>query len=849
MVRRRLWQNIILLPVLGLASCGSELDGPAPDPVPAVLADTELWFVEFEGDSLAGGGEARALDRAKLVFDREVADNNISLVERHRFRQLWNGVSVQVSSADVARLGQLEGVRRLHPVLQIEPPPAGVPVPSDGTELFSSGGMIGADIARNTLGFTGLGIKVGIIDTGLDWGHPDLGGCFGPGCRVAYGWDFVGDGYDSSISSVQPHPDNDPDDNCNGHGTHVAGIIGAKGTLTGVAPDVTFGSYRVFGCTGTTQSDLMLAAMEAAYMDGMRVINISIGATFQVTNYPTAVATQRLLDRGVVVVTSNGNSGASGVWAGSSPGAGFGSLATGAIENVMVTLPAFSISSDNMKIGYNTATAAPLPPKTGSLDVTRTGTTTTVDDACVALPVNSLTGKAVLIRRGTCGFAIKAVNAQNAGAAAVILYNNAVGLLTPTVAGTPAVTIPVVALTMDQGALLNSRLDAGALTMTWTAEVGQVSNAPLAGLVASFSSLGPNSDLQMKPDVSAPGGGIWSTFPLAIGGYANLSGTSMASPHVAGSVALILQAKPGIRPDRIRDLLQNTAIPVGSGVAGVAEMDSVVKQGAGMIHVDAALQAHTLVVPGRLNLGEVATTATASFEIENQSDAEITYDLASVNALAITGVSYTYGRAISTPTVAFPDGTSVTVAPGAIAKMRVSVTPSAGLANKALFSGYVTITERGTTKVSRVPYLGMKGDYQAVTILTPVAPQLARQNPSTGVFTNLPSGGTFTLLGGDVPFFRVHLDHFAMRLKADLFSTSGKAYGVAMDIPDWGKSSTATSVYNISWGGGVTLNKQLYLVPNGTYRMRIQVLKALGDASNAADWETWTSPIITLNHP
>ncbi len=113
--------------------------------------------------------------------------------------------------------------------------------------------MTGADIAQSELGYTGAGVKVAVMDTGVDYQHPDLGGCFGPGCRVAFGWDFVGDTFNADPSSTAynpvPAPDNDPDD-CNGHGTHVAGIIGANGTVTGVAPDVTFGAYRVFGWVG-----------------------------------------------------------------------------------------------------------------------------------------------------------------------------------------------------------------------------------------------------------------------------------------------------------------------------------------------------------------------------------------------------------------------------------------------------------------------------------------------------------------------------------------------------------------------------------------------------------------------
>jgi subtilisin family serine protease len=99
---------------------------------------------------------------------------------------------------------------------------------------------------------------------------------------VAYGYDFVGDAFTGENTPV---PDDDPDD-CHGHGTHVAGIVGASGGIVGVAPDVTFGAYRVFGCTGYTWADIMIAAMEMALADGMDILNMSIGAAFTWPQYP-----------------------------------------------------------------------------------------------------------------------------------------------------------------------------------------------------------------------------------------------------------------------------------------------------------------------------------------------------------------------------------------------------------------------------------------------------------------------------------------------------------------------------------------------------------------------------------
>ncbi|RKP25140.1 peptidase S8/S53 domain-containing protein, partial [Syncephalis pseudoplumigaleata] len=105
----------------------------------------------------------------------------------------------------------------------------------------------------------GAGIKIGIIDSGIDYKHPALGGCFGEGCKVTNGYDFVGDKFDGLYTMV---PDDDPMDECNGHGTHVAGIIGAASAAkTGVAPGATLGAYRVMGCSSKTAIDVIVAAM------------------------------------------------------------------------------------------------------------------------------------------------------------------------------------------------------------------------------------------------------------------------------------------------------------------------------------------------------------------------------------------------------------------------------------------------------------------------------------------------------------------------------------------------------------------------------------------------------------
>ena len=300
--------------------------------------------------------------------------------------------------------------------------------------------------------------------------------------------------------------------------------------------------------------------MERALDDDMDVLNMSIGDAFNNWHQsPTGQASTNLVKRGVVVVASIGNSGANGVYSGGVPGMGDKVIGVASFDNSHVALNTFTVSPDNTAIGYGNAAAAPPAPTSGTLPLDRTGTPTTLGDGCVNPPApGSMTGKAVLIRRGSlpppapaCTFHAKALAAQNAGAAAVVLYNNVAGRFSPTVAGTPAITIPVVAISDTEGVLIDGRIAAGPTTMTWTDDQGSFTN-PTGGLISSFSSFGLEAELGLKPDIGAPGGLIRSTYPLEAGAYATVSGTSMASPHVAGGVALLLQAKPNTNTQAVQ---------------------------------------------------------------------------------------------------------------------------------------------------------------------------------------------------------------------------------------------------------------------------------------------------------
>jgi len=822
---------------------------------PALNEAPEAWFVELSGAPVADGGDAAALRREKAAFRAAARQAGIALSERYAFDVLWNGLSVQVSPGDVSKLTRVPGVAAIYPVLPVALPDRPVDASSDPA-LVSAITMTGADIAQNSRGLTGAGINVAVMDTGVDYDHPDLGGCFGPGCRVQKGYDFVGDAYLGGTANIVPDPD--PDD-CNGHGTHVAGIVGANGGVKGVAPGVTFYAYRVFGCDGTTTSDIMIAAMERALADGADILSMSIGSPLQWPQYPTAAASDRLVNKGMVVVAAAGNNGPGGstplgLYASSAPGMGRKVISVASVDNSHVRQRYFTVSPDALQVGYNQATGAPAAPLTGSFDLVRTGTTTSAADACSSLPAGSLAGKVALIRRGTCTFNAKSLNAQNAGAAGVLIYNNVPGIQSITVAGSPSPTIPVVSISQAAGHALDGRIASGPVSMTWTSEFSTFPNTPNGGLTSGFSSFGLGPDLSFKPDIAAPGGLIRSTYPLEVAPYATLSGTSMATPHVSGAVALLLEALPHTPPMAVRTLLQNTARPfLWTGNPGLGFLDNVHRQGAGLLQIEDAIASSLKIEPSKLAVGESeAGPATHTLTFSNEGSADVTLALSHAPGLSTGPNTFAIGYFTGFASAAF-SAPAITVPAGGTASVDVTIAANPGLAARSMYGGYIVATDAASGRAYRVPYAGLTGDYQSIQVLTPTTsnfPWLARRVGTTNTYQQQSAGATYTMTGTDTPYLAVHFEHQARIVRMEVFDAiTGKAWHRISQFNYFGRSSTATSFSPLGFDGRTAAGSKVYTVPNGTYVIRLSVLKALGDESNPAHWETWTSPEFVIARP
>ncbi|MGO1683233.1 MAG: S8 family serine peptidase, partial [Corynebacterium variabile] len=809
--------------LLGTASdLGVEV--PTPDDVldSAETAIPGRWLVEVSGDPVLRGGSASANARAQDKVHERAEAAEIPMEVSENFVAGWNGMSVSMQDTDVAKLRAVPGVTAVYPVLEVEQPEPSDAAPED----VYGNAMTGVDQVQQVDGLTGEGVTVAVIDSGIDYNHPDLGGSGTndqtadfPGDRVIGGYDFVGDDYDSQ-TGVPVSPDEYPDD-CGGHGSHVAGIIGAEGDpdaggVLGVAPGVDLLSYRVFGCEGSSSTEVILEAMEQAMDDGADVVNMSLGASFVTwQDYPTAQMSDVMTDNGVTMVISAGNEGTAGTFSGGAPGVAGDAITVASVDNTDRRAPYATAAGEEIAYGPATGSTAAVPTS-GELALVSAGAPGTEAaqgcDSSVVPPATGA-GQALLIERGTCSFHLKALAGQEAGYDAVILYNNAVGVVNPTVEGDPAITVPVVMVGQADGLALQEALAAGDVTWAWQ-EGGAVFENPTGGLVSDFSSYGLTAELQLKPDLAAPGGSIWSTIPLEQGGHGSKSGTSMAAPHVAGAAALLLESAPDLAPGDVKTTMMNTADPVTwSLMPDLGYLEPVHRQGAGLLDMVGAVHTATRVDEASISLGEGEDgPQTVTLTVSNDSDVEQTYAVGIRHGIATSHPTYNPGFYDATA-IAEPGADSVTVAAHSSTELTVTLGEDFG-EDGFIYGGWVTLS--GADDDIVVPFAGLSGDYQALPVLDDQGMGLPVLGVSDGAGSVLldPEGGhTYTMQNGDIPYIAYYFGYPVERLEIDAYKINGggkaKPVNPSVGLIDEGDHlgrSAAPEVYG--WDGSYALKNQ-----------------------------------------
>jgi subtilisin family serine protease len=570
------------------------------DPITVAEANADHTLSKSEKNAIRSTLQGRQAQVAKKV---RAAGGKVG----NSYQAAYNGMKVTIQSRNVPKLEAIPDVVGVHAIVPKSfenvhgVPLVGAPQVWDGIAGVGS--------------FAGEGMKVAVIDTGIDYTHADFGGPgtvaayddalahdsqpadpaqFGPEApRVKGGFDFVGDDYNADPNSEDyqpvPHPDPNPLD-CNGHGTHTAGTAAGSGVLAdgstysgaykadtissntwnvgpGVAPKADIYSLRVFGCEGST--DVVVDAIEWAVDHDMDVINMSLGSPFGDGDDPDAVASDNASRAGVIVVASSGNEGHNPYMTGT-PGA-TGSVLSVAASDPTQSFPGATITpTTGAPITAIDANGISVAGIDAPVKVLYTGTPH--DAAHISLGCDpqeyvdaGVTGAIVVVKRGTCARVARAIFGQQAGAAAVIMVNSD-DTLPPFEGqirsnpddGTPYdVTIPFLGVrSSDAAQLVANDGQPASLADTSLPNPGYLASA-------SFTSAGPRTgDSALKPDVTAPGVSIASAGMGTGNLNAVLSGTSMAAPHTAGAAALVRQAHPGWGQAAYwKAALANTAVP------------------------------------------------------------------------------------------------------------------------------------------------------------------------------------------------------------------------------------------------------------------------------------------------
>ncbi|WP_272495807.1 S8 family peptidase [Bacillus pinisoli] len=553
-------------------------------------------IVELEEESLIEAKyKGKAQTKASLEKERKNVKAAVEKVAKsskvnREYDTVFSGFSVTLASNEIPGILGIPGVKAVYPdVTYTVTGDAGKLVAEDAysPNMFNSVPHIGVDEVWE-IGFTGKGITVAVIDTGADYTHPDLAHAFGD----YKGWDFV-----DNDNDPQETPVGDPRGEETAHGTHVSGTVAANGLIKGVAPDATLLAYRVLGPGGSGTTTNVVAGIERAVQDGADVMNLSLGNSLNNPDWATSIALDWAMAEGVVAVTSNGNSGPDN-WTVGSPGTSRDAISVGATQlpynvyNVETTTTGGVTYSTDKVMGF--ASDADLLALDGvEYEYVYVGLGSAEEFAGV-----DVKGKIALISRGAYAFVDKAANAAAAGAVGAIIFNNRDGEIPYEI---PGMAVPTIKMDDDDGRKILAELEKGNNKVSFDIEFDR----QIDETVADFSSRGPVMDTWMiKPDVSAPGVNIVSTVPThnpdAPHGYASYQGTSMASPHVAGAVALILEAHPTYGVDNVKAALMNTAENLYDP-NGVLYPHNT--QGAGSIRPLDAINADTLVTTGSHSFG------------------------------------------------------------------------------------------------------------------------------------------------------------------------------------------------------------------------------------------------------
>jgi subtilisin family serine protease len=686
----------------------------AGEPSAVAYANARALGASEASAGAAGVARKRANEQAQADVLANIESAGIEATTLYQVQSAYNGIAVQADAGAVSDLMELPGVKAVHviPLVELDNH-SSVPLIGSQTAWGTYGktgtGMsiavidTGVDYVHR--GFGGSGSAADYLVAGSAAANPPaatdnpagftIPGIY-PTAKVVGGFDFAGDAYNASGTgaALVPQPDPNPQD-CNGHGTHVSGTAAGTGvkadgtTYTGpynesadlsglgvgpgVAPAAKLYALRVFGCAGST--NLTAAAINWATdpnrdgnpSDHVDVINMSLGSAYGTPDDPSAAASNNAADLGVLVVMSAGNSGDSYFVSGS-PGSAHKGIATASSLDAAERADAIIVNTPAAIAGKYIGSKSQSFSWTGA-NQERTGNVyypATNQFGCSAwtgADLANIAGRIVLVdwKIGTdpfpCGSAVRAGNATTAGAAGIIMADSTTFL--DTAIGGNATT-PGMYTNVNVGNTLKSQLVAGvvnpALNVTLSGiQVGESNDNARIDALSSFSSRGPTArNTALKPDITAPGQTIWSPDRLTGFRGRSLNGTSMASPHMAGVMALLKQAHPTWTVEQLKALAMNTA---GSDIYGsfgqTGDKYGPGRVGSGRVQVPAALESNSIAYDAQgdggvsVSFGAVEVDgkykASKYIRIENKGNTDQTFAISYDARTTIPGVGYELG--------------------------------------------------------------------------------------------------------------------------------------------------------------------------------------------------------------
>lgn len=719
-------------------------------------------------DSNAAQSTERKLERARKAVKSQLATKLDDVEVRYEYTTVFNGLSVEADYADLETIQDLPGVKDAY-VSQVYQ----LIEPVYETKLADSVPAIGGDIAKNT-GYTGKGMVVAILDTGLDTSHEAFRNAVNApkftkqdiADKLASDSLRVGNVNVNSIYQSDKIPfaydyyDNDTNvSGGNSHGTHVAGIVGANsGQVTGVAPDAQLMIMKIFGDDGSGAYDSdIIAALEDAVVLGADAVNMSLGMTAgfsEAASTKTREVYQRVKNAGISLMCAAGNEYSSSYKSASgtdlplasnpdngavaSPSTYGAALSVASMNNVKATAPYLLVGDRKIRYSDPAETASKqIASLNGKYEYVDCGVGATTD-----FTGKSLTGKVALIQRAgeeageILSFAQKEKNAKAAGAKAVIIYDNVEGdLVNMATDG----SIPAVFISKADG---EAMLAASDKHVSFSKSYLSQFQDAYSGKMSDFSSWGVTPDLKLKPEITAPGGDIYSTLPGGL--YGSMSGTSMASPHMAGAAVVMAQyiteelGGTDMTQQEItalsNKLLMSTAVPVKNKQSLPY---SPRKQGAGLVQLGRATKAKAYLssAEGGLPKAELGSSTSGSFsfsfQANNLSTNEIQYEVGvtvlTEDTVKEDGKTYLAQspRQLRADEVAVTTPGTVTLSANGTAAVNVSLAlTEKGKAtledfpNGIYLEGFVTLTpvNGGDTISLGLPFLGFYGDWSAAPI-------------------------------------------------------------------------------------------------------------------------------------